>query len=82
MCSIRMVPLLYTFYFLNHLTGGLKAAFHAFNDWTGTRGDEELLLPGLNLTRKQLFFLAFAQVQFRLDFKRIFECLLTIVVYW
>ena len=42
--------------------GGLKAAFHAFDNWSSTR-DEELLLPGINLTRKQLFFLAFAQVK-------------------
>jgi len=42
--------------------GGLKAAFHAFDNWSSTR-DEELLLPGLNLTRNQLFFLAFAQVR-------------------
>lgn len=41
--------------------GGLKAAFHAFDSWSVSR-DEELFLPGLNLTRKQLFFLAFAQV--------------------
>ena len=41
--------------------GGLKASFHAFNTWIDEH-QEELLLPGLNLTHKQLFFLAFAQV--------------------
>jgi len=41
--------------------GGLKASFHAFNSWIDEH-KEELLLPGLNLTHKQLFFLAFAQV--------------------
>ena len=41
--------------------GGLKASFHAFNNWIDEH-QPELLLPGLNLTHKQLFFLAFAQV--------------------
>ncbi|KZS20196.1 Endothelin-converting enzyme 1 [Daphnia magna] len=41
--------------------GGLKAAYHAFDNWAGS-SDDELVLPGLNLTRNQLFFLAFAQV--------------------
>ena len=41
--------------------GGLKAAFHAFTNWTELH-DDELYLPGLNVTHKQLFFLSFAQV--------------------
>lgn len=43
--------------------GGLKAAFHAFNNWTASH-KLELRLPGLDLTHKQLFFLAFAQVYY------------------
>lgn len=41
--------------------GGLKSAFHAYERWVEKNG-EELLLPGLNFTHRQLFFLAFAQV--------------------
>ncbi|XP_064461108.1 endothelin-converting enzyme homolog isoform X2 [Ornithodoros turicata] len=41
--------------------GGLKAAFHAFEDWLQAHPDE-LPLPGVNLTHKQLFYVGFAQV--------------------
>ncbi|KAL5014273.1 hypothetical protein ScPMuIL_008543, partial [Solemya velum] len=41
--------------------GGLKAAFNAYEDWVDTNG-QELSLPAINLTHKQLFFLSFAQV--------------------
>lgn len=41
--------------------GGLKAAFHAYEEWVSTNHDE-IPLPGLNLTHKQLFFVGFAQV--------------------
>ncbi|KAK3105380.1 hypothetical protein FSP39_023788 [Pinctada imbricata] len=41
--------------------GGLKSAFHAYEDWLQKNG-EEAPLPALNLTHKQLFFLGFAQV--------------------
>ncbi|KAL4221416.1 Endothelin-converting enzyme 2 [Mactra antiquata] len=41
--------------------GGLKAAYHAYEDWLSTH-KEELPLPGLNLTHRQLFFLSFAHV--------------------
>lgn len=41
--------------------GGLKAAFHGYNNWVKDHPDE-LLLPGLNMTHKQMFFLAFSQV--------------------
>ncbi|KAL1123319.1 hypothetical protein AAG570_002405 [Ranatra chinensis] len=41
--------------------GGLKAAYRAYADWV-KRYQEELPLPALNLTHKQLFFLSFAQV--------------------
>lgn len=44
--------------------GGLKAAFHAFTNWTEVH-DDEPYLPGLNVTHKQLFFLSFAQVLHR-----------------
>lgn len=41
--------------------GGLKAAYHAY---LTTQKDfkDELPLPGLNLTHRQLFFVNFAQV--------------------
>ncbi|XP_059609807.1 endothelin-converting enzyme homolog [Phlebotomus argentipes] len=38
--------------------GGLRAAYHAFM----SQPEERLALPGLNLTQRQLFFVAFAQV--------------------
>lgn len=41
--------------------GGLKAAYHAFMNWTANH-KENLPLPGLNMTHSQLFFLSFAQV--------------------
>lgn len=42
--------------------GGLKAAFHAFKKSKRTHSHDILLLPGVNLTHNQLFFVAFAQV--------------------
>lgn len=42
--------------------GGLKQSFRAYKNWIGKRGYEEPLLPGLNFTHEQLFFLGFAQV--------------------
>lgn len=41
--------------------GGLKSAYHAYEDWVKMNG-AELPLPALGLTHKQLFFLGFAQV--------------------
>lgn len=41
--------------------GGLKAAYHAYLDLEKTLKPQEQL-PGLNLTHRQLFFIAFAQV--------------------
>ncbi|KAK2588944.1 hypothetical protein KPH14_001799 [Odynerus spinipes] len=41
--------------------GGLKAAYHAYLA-TVTPDKEQLPLPGLNLTHRQLFFVNFAQV--------------------
>ncbi|XP_052133454.1 endothelin-converting enzyme homolog [Frankliniella occidentalis] len=41
--------------------GGLKAAFHAYETWA-VQNPGEQSLPGLNLSQKQLFFVAFAQV--------------------
>ncbi|XP_076451587.1 endothelin-converting enzyme homolog isoform X3 [Babylonia areolata] len=41
--------------------GGLKSAYHAYEDWVKTNGEEQTL-PALNLTHRQIFFLGFAQV--------------------
>uniref|UniRef100_A0A1A9WAX6 Peptidase M13 N-terminal domain-containing protein n=1 Tax=Glossina brevipalpis TaxID=37001 RepID=A0A1A9WAX6_9MUSC len=41
--------------------GGLKQAFRAYKKWVKQHGSE-LLLPGLNLTHDQLFFLNYAQI--------------------
>ncbi|XP_041062819.1 endothelin-converting enzyme 1-like isoform X1 [Carcharodon carcharias] len=41
--------------------GGLKAAYHAYENWVKKNG-EEMFLPTLGLTNRQLFFLGFAQV--------------------
>lgn len=45
--------------------GGLKAAYHAYLSMPKSYKDQ-LPLPGLNLTHRQLFFLNFAQVVFRI----------------
>lgn len=42
--------------------GGLKAAYHAYLTWAA-ENPLEPPLPGLNLSQKQLFFVAFAQVR-------------------
>ncbi|KAJ8679540.1 hypothetical protein QAD02_015327 [Eretmocerus hayati] len=41
--------------------GGLKQSFRAYKKWVASHG-EEPLLPGLNLTHDQLFFLNYAQI--------------------
>lgn len=41
--------------------GGLKAAYHAYLEYSKEK-PESPPLPGIDLTHKQLFFLAFAQV--------------------
>ncbi|KAL0112027.1 hypothetical protein PUN28_013327 [Cardiocondyla obscurior] len=41
--------------------GGLKQAFRAYKKWISIHG-EEPLLPGVNLTHDQLFFLNYAQI--------------------
>ncbi|XP_037090452.1 neprilysin-1-like [Pollicipes pollicipes] len=41
--------------------GGLKQAFRAYRKWV-TRNGEEDLLPGIDLTHDQLFFLNYAQI--------------------
>eukprot|EP00061_Rhincodon_typus_P016577 g44872.t1 len=40
--------------------GGLKAAYHAYENWVKKNG-EELTLPTVGLSNRQLFFLGFAQ---------------------
>lgn len=42
--------------------GGLKAAYHAYTKNNIER--DKLLLPGINMTHRQLFFVSFAQVMF------------------
>ncbi|CAK9806311.1 Nep1 [Anthophora plagiata] len=41
--------------------GGLKQSFRAYKKWVSKHG-EEPLLPGVNLTHDQLFFLNYAQI--------------------
>ncbi|XP_033327522.2 neprilysin-1 [Megalopta genalis] len=41
--------------------GGLKQSFRAYKKWVSIHG-EEPLLPGINLTHDQLFFLNYAQI--------------------
>jgi len=41
--------------------GGLKQSYRAYKKWVHLNG-EESLLPGLNLTHEQLFFLNYAQI--------------------
>lgn len=42
--------------------GGLKAAYHAYLELEHSEPTPPPLLPGLNLTHRQLFFVAFAQI--------------------
>jgi len=42
--------------------GGIRQSFRAYRRWVKRQGREEELLPGLNLSGNQLFFLQFAQV--------------------
>jgi membrane metallo-endopeptidase-like protein 1 len=42
--------------------GGLKQAFRAYRRLIERQGQEEPVLPGLNMTSNQLFFLNFAQI--------------------
>lgn len=42
--------------------GGVKTAFFAYQEWLQQQVAPEVVLPGLNMTDNQLFFLSFAQV--------------------
>ena len=42
--------------------GGLKSAYNAYIKWVAENG-EEPMLPGINMTHRQLFFLRFGQVK-------------------
>ncbi|XP_054009657.1 neprilysin-4-like isoform X1 [Hylaeus anthracinus] len=42
--------------------GGIKQAFRAYERWLELNGNADEILPGLNATGKQLFFLHFAQM--------------------
>ncbi|KAL7639847.1 UNVERIFIED_CONTAM: hypothetical protein RMT77_009260 [Armadillidium vulgare] len=42
--------------------GGLKASFQAYSEWAKQHPQHEQMLPGLNLTPPQMFFLGFGQV--------------------
>ncbi|XP_060581149.1 neprilysin-1-like [Ruditapes philippinarum] len=41
--------------------GGIKQSFKAYRKWVEQHGSEEPMLPGLNFTHNQLFFINFAQ---------------------
>lgn len=43
--------------------GGLKAAYHAYIHTKNNVERDKLLLPGINMTHRQLFFVSFAQVR-------------------
>merc|ERR1719278_2463208 len=41
--------------------GGIKEAYRAYNEWVNTHGEEQLL-PGLNFTPRQMFWISAANV--------------------
>jgi hypothetical protein len=49
--------------------GGLKAAFHAYINSKNVSESDYLLLPGINMTHRQLFFVSFAQVRCNINIK-------------
>ena len=44
--------------------GGLKVSYDALQTWLDEHHYNDALLPGLNMTHSQQFFLSFAQVHF------------------
>uniref|UniRef100_H2ZFD6 Endothelin-converting enzyme 1 n=1 Tax=Ciona savignyi TaxID=51511 RepID=H2ZFD6_CIOSA len=42
--------------------GGVRLAYNAYQVWKQTNGSSEMLLPSLNYTHNQLFFISFAQL--------------------
>lgn len=60
LCILLLIILFSTF----DVHRGLKSAYHAFlKSNKDLRSSDILPLPGLNMTHKQLFFVAFAQVR-------------------
>ena len=47
--------------------GGLLISFMAYQKWLSGQDNHDLLLPGLNMTSEQQFFLSFAQVIYNLE---------------
>lgn len=43
--------------------GGIKQSFKGYKKWQQEHGKDEPVLPGVNLTHEQLFFVAFAQIR-------------------
>ena len=44
--------------------GGLRVSYDALQTWLDEHNYNDALLPGLNMTHSQQFFLSFAQVHF------------------
>ncbi|KAG1670336.1 KICSTOR complex protein SZT2 [Nymphon striatum] len=53
--------------------GGLKEAYLAYDRYVNNAGSEELALPSLNYTSRQLFWISAAQVKCVIDYKSCFD---------
>jgi len=47
--------------------GGLRISFEALTTWLDDHHYDDALLPGLNMSHRQQFFLSFAQVRRKID---------------